>query len=86
MKVAQLCPPLCEPMDCSPPGSRVHGILQARKLEWAAIPSPGDLPDPKDQTPKSPALQADSLPSEPPKKCNIYILSLMRQIKNKGLL
>ena len=32
------CPILCDPMDCSPPGSSVHGILQARILEWAAIP------------------------------------------------
>ena len=37
MKVAQLCPTLCDPMDCSPPGSSVHGILQARILEWVAI-------------------------------------------------
>ena len=35
--VAQLCPTLCNPVDCSPPGSSVHGILQARMLEWAAI-------------------------------------------------
>ena len=34
---AQLCPTLCNPMDCSPPGSFVHGILQARILEWVAI-------------------------------------------------
>ena len=34
---AQLCPTLCDPMDCSPPGSSVHGILQARTLEWVAI-------------------------------------------------
>ena len=33
-------------MDCSPPGSSVHGILQARILEWVALPSPGGLPDP----------------------------------------
>ena len=33
-------------MDCSQPGSSVHGILQARKLEWVAIPSTGDIPDP----------------------------------------
>ena len=33
-------------MDCSPPGSSVHGILQARILEWVAMPLPGDLPDP----------------------------------------
>ena len=37
---------LWDPMDCSLPGSSVHGILQARKLEWVAIPSPGDLPSP----------------------------------------
>ena len=35
--VAQSCPTLCHPMDCSPPGSSVHGILQARILEWVAI-------------------------------------------------
>ena len=35
--VAQSCPTLCGPMDCSPPGSSVHGILQARRLEWVAI-------------------------------------------------
>ena len=35
--VAQSCPTLCNPMDCSPPGPSVHGILQARTLEWVAI-------------------------------------------------
>ena len=34
----QLCPTLCDPTDCSPPGSSVHGILQARILEWIAVP------------------------------------------------
>ena len=34
---AQSCPTLCDPVDCSPPGSSVHGILQARILEWVAI-------------------------------------------------
>ena len=48
-------------MDCSPPGSSVHGIHQARMLEWVAIPG---LPDPGIK-PKSLTLQADSLPSEP---------------------
>ena len=37
VKNAQLCPTLCDLMDCSPPGSSVHGILQARILEWVAI-------------------------------------------------
>ena len=36
--VAQLCLTLCNPMDCSPPGFPVHGILQARTLEWVAMP------------------------------------------------
>ena len=38
-KLLQSCPTLCNPMDYSPPGSSVHGILQARKLEWVAMPS-----------------------------------------------
>ena len=62
--VAQLCLTLCYPMDCSLPGSSVRGILQARLLEWAAISSPADLPDPRIE-PRFPALQADPLPSEP---------------------
>ena len=38
VKVAQSCLTLCDPMDCRPPGSSVRGILQARILEWVAIP------------------------------------------------
>ena len=68
-EVAQSCPTLSDPKDCSPPGSSVHGIFQARVLEWGGVPlpSPGDLPDPGIE-PRSPALQADALPSEPPGK------------------
>ena len=44
--VTNSCPTLCDPVDCSPPGSSVHGILQARALEWVAMPSSRDLPDP----------------------------------------
>ena len=36
-QLLQLCPTLCDPMDCSPPGSPVPGILQARTLEWVAM-------------------------------------------------
>ena len=65
-EVAQSCPTLCDPMDCSPPVSSVHGILQARILEWVLpFSSPGDLPNPGIE-PRCPALQAHSLPSEPP--------------------
>ena len=58
------CPTLCDPMGCSPPGSSVHGFLQARILEWVAIIFSRDLSDPGIE-PGSPVLQADSLPSEP---------------------
>ena len=42
---AQLCPALCNPMNCNPPGSSVHGILPARILKWGAISSSRDFPD-----------------------------------------
>ena len=45
-ELLQPCPTLCDPMDCSPSRSSVHGIFQTRILEWVACPSPGDLPDP----------------------------------------
>ena len=61
--VAQSCPTLYDPMGCSPPGSSVHVILQARRLEWVAIPFSRGLPDPGIE-PGSPALQADSIPPE----------------------
>ena len=51
----------------SQPGSSLHGILQARILEWVAILSSRGLPNPGID-PRSPILQADSLPSEPPQK------------------
>ena len=61
---------LWDPMDCSPPGSCVHGVFQSRILELVAISSSGDLPHPgiKHESPLCPALQADSLPTEPPGK------------------
>ena len=63
-------------MDCT-----VHGILQARTLEWVAIPAPGDLPNPGIK-PRCPTLQADSLPAEPPgKQCGTraWLESLMER-------
>ena len=65
--VTQSCPTLCDPMDCSPPGFSVQGILQATILEWVAISFFRDLPHPGIEF-ESPALQADSLLSEPPGK------------------
>ena len=65
--VTQLCPTLCEPIDCGPPALLSMGILQARKLEWVAISFSRGTSQPRDRT-QSPTLQADSLPSEPPEK------------------
>ena len=48
--VVQTRPTLCNLMDCSPPGSSVHGISQARILEWVAISFPRGTPPPRDQT------------------------------------
>ena len=47
--VAQSCPTLCNPLDCIPPGSPVHGILQARILEWVAMPFSRGSSQPRDQ-------------------------------------
>ena len=47
---AQSCPSLCDPMDCSLPGSSVHGILQARILEWVAYPFSRGSSQPRNQT------------------------------------
>ena len=65
MLVAQSCLTLCNTMGCDLPGSSVHGIVQGRILEWVVIPFSRDLPNPGIE-PRSPALQTDSLPSEPP--------------------
>ena len=46
----QLCLTVCNAMDCSPPGSSVHGILQAKILEWVAIPFSRESSEPRDQT------------------------------------
>ena len=48
--VPQSCPTLCDPMNCSPPDFPVHGILQARILEWLAIPFPRGSSQLRDQT------------------------------------
>ena len=53
--LTQSCLTLCDPMDCSLPGSSVHGIFQARILEWAVISLPGNLLD-LEVKPASPAL------------------------------
>ena len=58
--VAQSCPILCDPMDCSPPSSSVHETFQAGILEWVAMPCPRDLPVLYNAGSSNPAL-CDSL-------------------------
>ena len=66
--VALSCMTPCDPMYHSPPGSSVHGIFQAGILQWVAMPSARDLPDPGTKAVVSSTLQASSLLSEPPEK------------------
>ena len=86
--VIQSCLTLCDPMDCSPPGSAVHVILYARTLEWVAMPSSRGS-----SQPKIPTLQGDSLPSEPSGKPNLLTMyfeeinsNMLLQLKGRGVL
>ena len=88
VKVAQLCPTLCFPMVYT-----VHGILQARILEWVAFAFSRGSSQPWIE-PRSPTLQVDSSPAEPqgkPKNTGVHSLSLLQGIfltqeSNQGLL
>ena len=74
-KALQSCLTLSDTLGCSPPGSSVHGILQARVLGWVAMPSSRDLhyPETESESLTSPALAGGSLPLAPPslRKCQI---------------
>ena len=84
---------LCDPMDCTPQAPVSMGILQARILEWVAMPSSRGSSQPRDRS-QGPTLQVDSLPSEPPWKpmnTGVGSLSLLQGIfltqeLNRGLL
>ena len=71
VKVTQSCLTLCNPMNYT-----FHGILQARILEWVAFPFSKDLPNPGIKL-GSPALQADSLPTEPSGKPRVYVYQFL---------
>ena len=86
--VIQTRPALCNPIDYSPPGYSVHGIFQARILEWVHFPSPGDLTDPdvKPESLASPTLAGRFFTTAPPGKphisaWNLPKLSLCKWIK-----
>ena len=78
-KLLQSCSILYDPMHCSPSGSSVHGIVQARILEWVAMPSSRGSSQPRDRTCDSclPHWQKGSLPLVPPgKPLNIIIVNV----------
>ena len=73
--VAKSYPTICDPVDCCVPGSSVHGIIPARKLEWVAISSSRDLPNPeiKPWSPVSHALVGRFFTPEPPGKSSLFL-------------
>ena len=71
-EVAQSCPTLSDPMDCSPPGSSVHGIFQARVLEWSAIAFS-----------LMPLLPSNKLPTPAPMPCKKHILKIEDKKKTR---
>ena len=79
VKATQLCLTLCNPMDGSLPDSSVHEILQARMLEWVAIPFFRGSSQPRDQT----WVSLDSLLSEPPWKPSINVWCALKRKKKK---
>ena len=85
MSVTQSCLTLRDPMDCSPLSSSVRGILQARILDWVAIPFSRGSFWPRVE-PGPPASQADSLPDEPPGKTSSmyasYLISVWLSLTN----
>ena len=68
--VAQLCPPLCDPIDCSPPAFSVHGVFKQEYWSRLPFPTPGDLPGQGIEPTflVSPALAGEFLTTVPPGK------------------
>ena len=86
MLVAQLYPTLCDPMDYTPPGSSVHGIIQARTLEWVAIfLLQGNFPTQRSNLPLLRLMhwQADSLPRGKPSYGQCTILNAVEDVRMK---
>ena len=86
--VTQSCLPLCDIMDHSPPGSSVHGLLQARILEWVAIFLLQEifLTQGLNHVSCSPALQADSLSTEPSGKPHARLVPLQENLYPSSLI
>ena len=87
-EVAQSCPTLCDPMDCSHQAPPSMGFSRQEYWSGLPFPSPGDLPDPGIE-PRSPTLQADAVTSEPPGKPyfrNWYHIKPVNQARNLGII
>ena len=86
MQSLQACPTLHDPMGCSPPGSSDHGILQARILEWVAMPSSRGSSWPRDQTQVScsSCIAGEFLTPEPPGKYGPTMLQLKKKINSNS--
>ena len=90
-KLLQSCPTLCDPMDCSPRGSFVHGIFQAIILQWVAMPCPRGSSQPRDWTRVLCLLhwQVGSLwlatPEKPILRLSMHIQKQRHYFANKGL-
>ena len=82
---AQSCPTLCDPMDCSPRGSSVHGIFQASVLEWGAVSFPGNLPDPGLKLPFVPLVLAEGLHIHTPTLFQIFPNRLLQSMEQSLL-
>ena len=88
MLAAYLCLTFCDPMNCSPPDSSVHGILQAGIVEWTGVDFhsvlQGIFQIPRIKS-RSPAMQVDSLPTEPPGIYTILLIKCVYIVKKKSL-
>ena len=80
-EIAQSCLTLCDPMDCSSPGSSIHGIFQARILEWVVISFSRKPSWPRDGTWVSHVAGRLSLPSEPPGYSYLIVFSIYNNAK-----
>ena len=82
-KSLELCPTLCDPMECSPPGSSIHGILQARILEWVAVPSSRGSSRCRDQT-HIPCISGGFFTARPPGKSCLESCNCPKAILSKS--
>ena len=80
-EVSQSCPTLCDPMDCSPSGSSVHGNLQARILEWVVVPFSRGSSRPRDRTHVScgSRIVGGFFIAEPPGKPNLNEKEILKK-------